>query len=85
MLDNSTLAQTTNEISIDTTLASQYIEQAQNIAFEADEKLELTSKALKIYQAYPGLPKLVQAQSVYAWALYSSEPEQSKKLALYVI
>ena len=82
---NIVTAQISGDLTKDTILANQYIEQIQTSEMEDSVKLGLATKTWAIYEGHPGLPKYMQAKSVYAYVLYETDKERGRQLALEAI
>ena len=78
-------SQTSGKLATDTTLANQYIRQAQKLDIEDDQRLPLAQKAWSIYSNYADLPESIHAKGLYAYALYPTLGEEARQLALEVI
>ena len=75
------IAQISGNLTADTTLANQYIEQAQQMEEKNEGYIGLAKKAFDIYSAYPELPKYIQAKGLYAYAVYLTDEEKGVALA----
>lgn len=78
-------AQVSGDMTTDTLLAHQYMQQVQQLPPTSEQKLVLATKALDLYKAYPELPKFLAAKSLLAEVTYDTAPETAYQLATEVI